>query len=131
MTRSSILIFFCVEGVLWALFASWAFIGLGGAAELNFAYLSKTLLVYSWMFLGPLLLIGGAILSFRTHHRVGSILLMIGCTMLTIEVGYQSVSMLKDLADPLIMKPPYGIWAVGIALTLLSDFGAVQLYRWK
>jgi hypothetical protein len=129
MTRSSISMFLLVVGLLWAAIVSWTFLALGGAAELTFAYLSKTLLLYSWMFIGPLLLIAGAILSLGTHRRVGSILSLIGCAILTVMVGYQSISMLRDLADPLIMKPPYGKWAMGIILTLLADAGAVQLYR--
>jgi len=36
---------------------------------------------------------------------------------------------LRDLADPLIAKPPYGLYAIAVTLTLLADAGAVQLLR--
>jgi hypothetical protein len=129
MTRSSISIFLLVVGLLWAAVVSWFFVAVGGAGELTMSYLGKALLWYSWLFVGPLLLIVGAVLSLGTHQKAGSILSLVGCAILTLMVGFQSVSMLKDLADPLIMKPPYGKWAAGIILTLLADAGALQLYR--
>jgi hypothetical protein len=131
MTRSSISIFLLVVGLLWAAVVSWFFVTLvllGGAP--NLAYIAKALLWYSWLFVGPLLLIAGAILSLMgTHQRAGSVLSLVGCAILTLMVGYQSLAMLKDLSDPLIIKPPYGKWVFGIILTLLADAGAVQLYR--
>jgi hypothetical protein len=129
MTRSSISIFLLCVGLLWAAIFIWTFLALGGAAELTFAYLSKTLLMYWWMFIGPLLLIVGATLSFGTHSRIGSILSFIGCAILTVFVGYQIRSVLQDLRDPLIMRPPWGLYTFGVILTLLADAGAVQLYR--
>ena len=129
MTRSSISMFLLVVGLLWIAVVSWTFIGLGGAAELTSAYLCKTLLLYSWMFIGSFLLIAGAILSLGTRYRTGAALLLVGCAILTIMVGYQSISVLHDLRDPLIMRPPWGLYAGGVILTLLADVGAVQLYR--
>jgi len=131
MTRSFLAIFLIVVGLLWAGAMSWLFVALGGAGELTFAYIGKALLWYSWMFIGPLLLIIGATLSLGSHHKAGACLSLIGCAVLTIMVGYQSISMIRDLADPLIIKPPYGKWMLGVVLTLLADLGAVQLYRWK
>lgn len=131
MTRSFIAIFLFVVGLLWAAVVSWLFVALGGAAELTFAYMAKALFWYSWLFLGPLLLIVGAVLSLGSHQRAGANLSLIGCAVLTVMVGYQSISMLRDLADPLIINPPYGEWALGIVLTLLADVGAVWMYRWK
>ena len=129
MTRSSISIFLLIVGLLWASVISWLFVALGGAGELTLAYIGKALLWYSWMFIGPLLLIAGAVLSLGTHQRAGATLSLAGCAILTVMVGYQSISMLRDLADPLIMKPPYAKWATGVIITLLADVGAVQLYR--
>ena len=129
LKRSPILIFLIVLGLLWASLDLVTFLALGGADELTVAYLSKSLLLYSWMLVGPLLLIVGVILSFGSRQILGSILSMAGCVILTIMVGYLSISMFKSLADPLIARPPYGQWAVGVILTLLADVGAVQLYR--
>lgn len=119
--------FLVFVGFLWAAIVSFVLVAEGSIV----ADIAGTLLLYSWLYIGPLLLIVGAILSARTHHRTGSILLLIGCADLTVTVGYQSMSMLKDFADPLIPNPHYGAWAVGVILTLLADVGAVQLYRWK
>jgi hypothetical protein len=44
-------------------------------------------------------------------------------------MGYQTFGALHDLADPLIMKPPYELYASAVTLTLLTDAGAVQLFR--
>lgn len=127
MRQKFILMFLVFVGLLWAAIVLWFLVATGSMV----ADLGGTLLSYSWLFIGPLLLIVGAILSAGTHHRAGSLLLLIGCADLTVTVGYQSISMLKDFADPLIPNPHYGIWAVGVILTLLVDAGAVQLYRWK
>lgn len=128
MTRSSISIFLLVVGLLWAVVVSWLFVMLGGVSDL--AFIGKALLWYSWMFVGPLLLISGTVLTLiGTHHKAGSVLSLVGCFMLTLMVGYQTVEMLRDLADPLIMRPPYGLYAIAWALTLMADAGAVHLYR--
>ena len=130
MTRSSISIFLLVVGLLWAAVVSWFFVALGGAGELTPAYLGKSLLWFSWLFLGPLLLIAGAVLTLLgTHQRAGSILSSLGCVILTVMVGYQIISAVHDAADPLIAKPPYGLYAIAVVLTFLSDAGAVRLHR--
>jgi hypothetical protein len=127
MTRPSISIFLLVVGLLWAAIVLWFLVATGSMV----ADLRGTLLSYSWLFIGPLLLIAGAILSLGPHHRAGSISLLIGCAVLTVTVGYQSISMLKGFADPLIAKS-YGLdvlFAIAALVALLADAGAVQLYR--
>ena len=128
MTRSSISIFLFVVGLLWAIVLSWLFVMFGGLSDL--AFIGKALLWYSWMFVGPLLLISGAVLTLiGTHRRAGSIVSLVGCFILTLMVAYQSVEMLRDLANPLIMRPTYGLYAIAVAATLMADAGAVHLYR--
>jgi hypothetical protein len=129
MIRSSISIFLFVVGLCWAAIVLWFFVAIGGAAELTFAYLGKTLLWYSWMFISPLLLIAGSVLIQRTQQRMGAILSLVGCAVLTVMVGYQCFWMIRDLADPLIMKPPYGLWTLGVVLTVLADAAAIHFYR--
>jgi hypothetical protein len=131
MTRSSIIsIFLLVVGLLWAAVVSWFFVMVGGAGELTPAYLGKALLWFSWLFAGPLVLIIGALLALvGTNQKVGSILSLVGCVVLTVMVGYQTLSTLHDLSDPLVMKPSYRAYAMAVVLTLLADAGAVQLYR--
>jgi hypothetical protein len=128
MSRSLISIFLLVVGLLWAVVVSWLFVMFGGVSDL--AFIGKALLWYSWMFVGPLLLISGAFLTLiETHHKVGSMVSLVGCFILTLEVGYETVWMLHDLANPLIARPPYGLFAIAVASTLLADAGAVHLYR--
>jgi len=128
MTRSSISIFLLVVGLLWAVVVSWLFVMFGGVSDL--AFIGKALLWYSWMFVGPLLLISGAVFTLTgTHHKAGSIVSLVGCFILTLMVGYQTVEMLRDLANPLIMRPPYGLYAIAVASTLMADAGALHLCR--
>jgi hypothetical protein len=129
MTRPSISIFLLVVGLLWTAIVLWFLVVTGSMV----ADVGGTLLSYSWLFIGPLLLIVGAVLSLGAHHRAGSISLLVGCAVLTVTVGYQSISWLKGFTDPLIAKS-YGLdvlFGIAVVLTLLSDAGAVKLYRWK
>jgi hypothetical protein len=131
MTRSSISIFLLVVGVVWAAAVSWFFAMIGGAGELTFAYLSKSLLFFSWLFIGPLLLIAGAVASLGTHQRMGSISTMVGCFILTVMVGYQTISAVRDLANPFIPRffSFYTLDAIAVVLTLLSNAAALKLFR--
>ena len=98
--------------------------------HIGFRIHSKALLWYSWMFVGPLLLISGAVLTLTgMHQKAGSIVSLVGSFTLTLLVGYQTVEMLRDLADPLIARPPYGLYAIAGVLTLIADAGGVHLYR--
>lgn len=128
MTRPSISIFLLVVGLLWAAVVSWLFVMFGGVSDL--AFIGKALLWYSWMFVGPLLLIIGAVLMLiGTRRKAGSVLSLVGCFILTLMVGYEIVLMLRDLPDPLIARPPYALYAISGALTLMADAGAAHLYR--
>jgi hypothetical protein len=131
MTRSSISIFLLVVGSLWAAVVFWFFVMAGGIGQSNFAYISKMLLFFSWLFIGPLLLIVGAVLLLGTHQKMGSILSLIGCAILTVMVGYQAIASVHNLSDPLIAKfySYYALNAIAVVLTLLSDAGALKLYR--
>ena len=89
MTRSSISIFLLIVGLLWTVVVSWLFVMFGGVSDL--AFIGKALLWYSWMFVGPLLLVSGAILMLiGTHQRASSIVSLLGCFVLTCMVGYQA-----------------------------------------
>src|SRR5882724_5332145 len=130
MIRSSISSVLLVTGLLWTAVVLWFCFAVGGIGYLTPSYLPKALLWFSWLFVGPLLLITGAILALiGTHQRVGAILSLVGCVILTGTVGFLTLSVLHDAADPLIVKPPCGEVAVAIILTLLADAAAVQLYR--
>jgi len=92
--------------------------------------IGKLIVWFSWVLVGTVLLMAGAILVLMgTHQRAGSILSLAGCGILTVMMGNQTLSMLHDLADPLIAKPGYGGYVVVLILTILADAGAAQLYR--
>jgi hypothetical protein len=130
MTRSYISIFLLMVGLLWAAVVTWFFVMVGGAEGLTSAYLPKTLLWFSWLFVGPLVLIAGAVLSRMANPRkVGWILSLVGRVILTAMVGYQVLWAVHDAADPLIAKPPYSLYTIAVVLTLLADAGAVRLYQ--
>src|SRR6266571_794790 len=134
MIRSYILSFLLVVGLLWGLIVL-GFVALlagffGNVPPWNPVVIGKLLLWFSWLFVGPLLLIAGTVLMLLgTRQKAGSILSLVGCIVLTVMVGYQILSGLHDIADPLIIRPPYGMYAIAVVLTLLADAGAVQLYR--
>src|ERR1035441_3948171 len=111
MIRSFISIFVLVVALLWAAVVSWTFLALGGASLLNLTYIGKALVWFGWLFVGPLLLMTGAILTLMgTHERRGSILSLIGCFILTVMVGYQTFWVLAALADPFLGGGWFGVF---------------------
>ena len=123
-------------GLLWG-FVVLGFIALLGGFLGNappWHYLGKMLLWFSWLWIGPVLLTGGAISRLTGRQsRTSSISIGVGCFSLTIMVVYQIVGMLHDAADPLIMKPTsglYAIYSIATLLALLADAAALQL-TWK
>lgn len=105
----------------------------GGLSELA---IDKAFQWYSsLMFVGPLLLISGAVLTLiGTHCKAGSILSLVGCLVLTLMVAYHSLLMLhrEHINDGPPARPPYGLYAIAaiaVVLTLMADVGAVLFYR--
>jgi hypothetical protein len=127
-------IFLLVVGLLWGFFVSGLIALLGGffgnTPPSDPIVIGKGVLSIWWMFAGPLLLVGGTICVLRVAYaRVGAISALVGCAILTIMVGYQTVSMLRHTSDPLVMRPQYSFYALAVILTLFSDAGAVRLYQ--
>ena len=123
-------------GLLWG-FVVLGFIALLGGFlgnEPPWHYLGKILLWSSWLWIGPVLLTGGAISRLTGRlSRASSISIWVGSFSLTVMVGYQIFGMLHDAADPLMMRPTLGMYAicsVATLLTLLADAAALQL-TWK
>lgn len=136
MTTRSISIFLLVVGLLWGLIVAGLFALFGGffgnAPPTDPVGIGKALLSVWWMFLGPLLLIGGATCTLRgTYPRPGAIAALAGCLRLAGTIVYQISQILHDAADPLISKSYslYAVYAIAAVLTLLASAGAVQLYR--
>jgi hypothetical protein len=105
---------------------------IGGFDILHLRYLAKAIFLYAWMFLGPLCLLVGPIVFIRARFRTAaSALLAVGCLILSIGVGWILLSLIHDLSDPLIARPPYNLYAAGLTLTVLADICAVLLIRDK
>jgi hypothetical protein len=126
-------IFLTLVGLLWVAVVIWFFLMMGGLEVLHFAYLGKAVLWYGWMFVGPLSLLVGPLLYAKARYRMAaSVLLGVGCLILSAEVGWILLSVIHDLADPLIAKPPYNLYATGLILTSLADICTVLLVRkWR
>ena len=75
------------------------------------------------MFIGPLLLLAGPLLySGATYRTTGSVLVVVGCLILFAEVMWILLATIHDLADLLMMKPPYALYAGALTLTILAVF---------
>jgi hypothetical protein len=137
MTTRSISIFLLGVGLLGGLLIL-GFVALlagffGNTSPWNLEVIGKLILWFGWLFIGPLLLIAGAILTIMgTRQRAGSILSLVGSFILTAMVGYQAFRMLHNLADPHIAKPQdgeYVIYLIAVVLIFLVNLAAVELYR--
>lgn len=123
-------IFLTLLGLLWMAIVTWTFLMMGGLEVLHLDYLGKAVLYYAWMFVGPLLLLVGPLLYARARYRTAAAFLIgVGCLILSAEVGWILLSVIHDLADPLIMKPPYILYGGGVVLTALADICSVLLVR--
>ena len=104
------------------------YLALSGIAEP--VSLTRVLVYFGGMLIGPFILIAGTIFVLTGKRaRSGAVLVILGCAILTVTVAYQVPSILRDLADPLIVRPPIGLCTGIVVLTLLVDAGAVQIYR--
>ncbi|MGD0731298.1 MAG: hypothetical protein ABR956_08535 [Terracidiphilus sp.] len=122
--------FLTLFGLLWLACVSWLSLMMGGLEMFHWAYIGKALIWLGWMFIGPVFFVVAPILYAVPKFRLfSSLLLLVGCSILSVEVGYLIVSMVRDLADPLIMRPPYGLYTAALTLTLLADICAILLFR--
>jgi len=125
--------FLLVTGLVWGI----ALLGLLALTSGFFGnsppwhYLGKILLLWSWLWIGPLLLVAGAYWSLRGKYQKTSILsIWVGCFSFTAMVLYQIFSLLHDAADPLIMKPTLGLLVFHVVIVLvavLADATALRL----
>lgn len=119
----SLSIYLLAVGVLWALTVVWIWLALSGIAAPEFAAG-----VLFGLVTGPVFLIVGPIFTLSAWYpRVGTVLTLVGCAILTIYVAYDTASLFH--VEPLQPRPHYFrhlfIWVV----TLLSDLAAIQLCR--
>lgn len=113
-------------GIIWALWVALIYLVMSGMAEpISVAYTS---IYYAALLIGPILLIAGPILVLnRSNAKLGVVLTLISCAILTISVGHETILGLH--VEPLQAKPPYLLFGVMIMVTLLSDIGAIWLCR--
>ena len=115
-----------VVGCLWVLVVVWIFLSLAGLSESVSTV--KIVSYYAGMLIGPLLLIAGALSVMRgAFLKMGATMVVVGCMILTGFVFYQSVMGLRQ--QPLEMRPPYLVYAIGVAVAIACDLGALLLSR--
>jgi hypothetical protein len=119
-------IFIFIIGILWDLFLVLAiFIMMGIAAPISTLYTGAYFL---GQFIGPLALIVGSTLTLSgSNTRLGAILVVFGCLILTAIIAYTCVE--SFMVEPLQAKPPYGIYAIILVITIMVDIGGFILYR--
>ena len=125
-------IFLLVVGCLWALFVVWMFLTIAGVADTPESW-ARVALYWGGMLVGPLVLIIGAVLLLRKRSsRKGSILVAIGCLILTGFVLYNSIAGMER--QPLQAPTPYSAFVVLLLIMILSDITAYKIFTanlWK
>jgi hypothetical protein len=121
---------FIFVGILWGLAIYWMDLVMTGITDrMPLSSLPiATVVGAALVLLGPILLICGPIFVLSSYHlKLGSILTLLGCVVLTVYVGY-GVSGLFSMrwADA---KAFFPVFAVVIPITLLCDAGAIRLYQ--
>jgi peptidoglycan/LPS O-acetylase OafA/YrhL len=130
--RTAAAIFLMGVSCLWALFVVWFFLTIAWIGDTPKSPIVPAL-VLCGLLIGPLILIIGSVLSLRKRSsRTGSILVAIGCLILTGFVVYNSIAGMQR--QPLEAPTPYSFPAVLLLLMLLSDIAAFKIFRatlWK
>lgn len=121
----TISIFMMTMGLVWDILLVWIiFVMTGIAAPSSIFYTGAYFL---GQFAGPLALIVGSTLTLaRSNVRFGSILVILGCLILTLFVLYACISSLR--IEPLQVKPPYLIYLMLLIITIFADVSAFRLY---
>jgi hypothetical protein len=115
-------------GVGWLLALAWAYLVMSGISTPIVPYIFW---YYGTRGGGPTLLIFGPILILnQAHQRLGLVLVIIGCALLTYFWGSTVVDFFH--VEPLQAKPDYidyTIECVLVTVALIADFLAFNLYR--
>jgi len=136
MMIRTIATFLLVLGLLWGLIDLGLFALFGGffgnAPPTSPALIARAVLAVWWMFLGPLLMVTGSVVLLRgPHSKTGFLSALVCCLALTITMAYQTVLLIRNVADPLVAKPAtlYVFYAIAVVVTVLADLGVARLYR--
>jgi hypothetical protein len=123
----SALIFLLGVGVIWAVFAIWLFLSVGGVAgEIE----SFTYALFYWaaMLAGPVaLMIGSGLLLGGLPSTLSYLLVAVGCLALTVFALYNSVVGMRR--GPLEAPPVYWFYAVLLAVMLIADLAGFAVLR--
>ena len=119
-----------VVGVVWAMALYWAHLVMTGMAELMplSSWSIATLVRTALELMGPVLLICGPIfVLIGFHRRLGSIVALLGCLLLTAFV----VDTMSDLSSGnwSDAKGYLPMFAFLTSIALLCDVGAIRLYQ--
>lgn len=119
-------VYFILLGIVWAAVTLWIHLTMTGIAEPISR--ASVFLYFTAMLVGPVLLIAGAVVVLSGRHgKLGAIMTLLGCAILTAYVAYGATGFFHS--EPLEPKKPYDVFSVLIAITLLSDIAAFWLYR--
>lgn len=115
-----------VVGIVWGLANLWFHLVMSGIAE----PVCRACAIGAILF-GPFLLILGALfVLIGWHAKVGAIMTLVACGILTLFVAYGTSGFFH--IEPLQPKPDmtnYAVFAAMIIITLLADAGAVRLFQ--
>ena len=125
MTRV-ISIFLLVVGVLWCILAGlYLSVALGGVTSAP--RLLVMLLALSWVYIGPLLLIAGAVLSLLSvRQRLGAIFALVGSLTLLLMTILQWVQTVKEVHNPASIPPPNWELVAGALFVILTNVAAMK-----
>ena len=119
--------FLFVVGCSWMLLIVWMFLAISGVADAPESW-ARVALYWGAMLVGPsVLIIGSVLLLRRTSLQPGTILVGIGCVILTGFALYNSIVGMQR--RPLEAPPPYLFYIVMLLIMLLSDAAAYKIYK--
>lgn len=119
--------FLLVVGCLWTLLVLWMLLSIAGVAGPVESW-TKAVLYWLGMFIGPLILVVGAVLLLRGFLlRPGAILAELGCIILTAFAVYNCVTGMQR--RPLQAPTPYLVYAVLLLVMIISDIAAYKIHK--
>jgi hypothetical protein len=119
-------VFLLIIGCVWALFVVWMFLTLAGIAES--AWSLSGVLYWVAMLIGPVLLVVGSCLAILGgSRRFATLLVGIGCLILTGFAVYESVVAMQ--LKPLQAPPLYSFYVVMLIITLFADVAGFRVIR--
>ena len=124
--RPALILLLCI-GVLWAVFAIWLLLSVGGVTG-EMESVAYAVFYWSGMLVGPAaLMIGSGLLLGGRTSTTSYLLVGVGCIALTAFALYNSVIGMRR--GPLEAPPVYWFYAVLIAVMLVADLAGLAVVR--